>query len=211
VEQAAARNITTRLLYFRTVTRYLIAVLCLGTLLLASCMMPNVKEQRSKNEKKLAAEGITALTPGDAAPAFSSTTHLGGDVTIPQVDAERRIVLFFYLADDTPNTTRQLQQLSKPMPVLEPEGIHIYGISKGSAREHQAYAEKYGITVPLIADKDLAISTSYGCALAGGSFVQRTMVGIDRDGTIAFFERGFPMGDPANEIMKWYGLVAEEE
>ena len=173
-------------------------------------MMPNVKEQRSKNEKKLAAEGITALTPGEAAPAIASTTHLGAEFSIAQVDGERRIVLFFYPADDTPNTTRQLQQLSKPMPILEPEGIHVYGISKGSAREHQAYAEKYAITVPLIADKDLAISTSYGCALADGDFVQRTMVGIDRDGTVAFFERGFPVGDPANEIMKWYGLITEE-
>jgi len=173
-------------------------------------MMPNVKEQRSKNEKKLAAEGITALTPGKAAPAIASTTHLGAEFSIPQVDGERRIVLFFYPADDTPNTTRQLQQLSKPMPVLEPEGIHVYGISKGSARGHQAYAEKYAITVPLIADKDLAISSSYGCALPDGEFVQRTMVGIDRDGTVAFFERGFPVGDPANEIMKWYGLVTEE-
>lgn len=192
-------------------TRYLIAVLCLGTLLLTSCMMPNVKEQRAKNEKKLAAEGITALTPGKEAPAFSSTTHLGSEFSIPQDDSEQRIVLFFYPADDTPNTTRQLQQLSKPMPVLEPEGIHVYGISKGSARKHQAYAEKYGIAIPLIADEKLAISTSYGCSLAGGEFLQRTMVGIDRDGTVAFFERGFPMGDPATEIMKWYGLVAEEE
>ena len=191
--------------------RTAIILVVLGQLLLVSgCMMANPEEQRAKNEPILAEEGITALEPGTKAPALTSETAIGEEVTLP-TDPGSRVVLFFYPADDTPNTTREMSKLNKMATALEAEGIKLYGVSKGSASEHAEYAQQYGITVPLLADEDLSISADYGCALKDGLYAQRTFVGIETDGTIAFFERGFDPNYNEKTIREWFDPPAPKE
>ena len=113
-------------------------------------------------------------------------------------------MLFFYPVDDTPNTTRELVRINQIATTLETDGIRIYAVSRGTTQAHAAYAGKYGITIPLLADEDLAISTTYGCALPGGTYAQRTFVGIETDGTIAFFERGFDPTVSEKTIREWF-------
>jgi len=180
-------------------------LLGLAALALASgCMMPNRDEQVSRNEERMAAEGITALKRGDTAPPFSTQTSDGGELSIPAGLTDERLLLFFYPADDTPNTTRDLQSLGKFQPELSEAGIQVFGISGGTLASHQRYAERYGLTMPLLMDTDLSISKRYGCAPKEAEFVQRTMVGIDTDGTIAFYERGFPLMGKAQPILDWF-------
>ena len=127
-------------------------------------MMPDRDKQVEKNEERMAAEGIMALARGDIAPAFTTARHDGDELSIPDGLYGKRVVLFFYPADNTPNTTRDLQALDKFGPELSAVGITVYGISGGTLAEHQGYAKRYGITLPLLVDSDLAIAESYGCA-----------------------------------------------
>jgi len=167
-------------------------------------MMPNRKEQVTRNEERMAAEGITALARGDTAPPFSTQASDGSELSIPADLADDRLLLFFYPADNTPNTTRDLQTLGKFQPQLAEANIQVYAISGGSMSSHEKYAERYGLTIPLLLDADLSIARHYGCAPEDAEFVQRTLVGIDTDGKIAFFERGFPLFGKPDQILTWF-------
>jgi peroxiredoxin Q/BCP len=186
------------------VYKYLILTALAGLILCSGCMMPDREKQVQKNEERMAAEGMTALARGDSAPAFTTARHDGAEFSIPGDLAGNRVVLFFYPADNTPNTTRDLQALEKFVPELSEAGISVYAVSGGTLAEHQSYADRYHITVPLLVDSDLAIAQSYGCAPEDAEFVQRTLVGINTDGTIAFFERGFPLMGKVQPILDWF-------
>ena len=194
-------------LYSRIVSRLVVVVALAALALSTGCMVANPKEQRAKNEVKLQAEGIEALTPGDAAPTFVAQCHPSGTVEVPDGLVEQRLVLFFYPANMTPNSTRELLQLVKAAEELSSRGIVVGGVSGGSMRDHATFAERFQITIPLLIDEDLSIARAYGCVPEGGELVQRTLVGIEADGAIAFYERGFPLGNPATKIYEWFGIA----
>jgi len=189
----------------RAVLRALIITVVLGQLLLVSgCMMASPEQQREKNEPVLVEEGIIALTVGEKAPAMATSSTGGNEVSLPGTLDGNRALLFFYPSDFTPNTTREMSKLSKIAAELDADGILVYGIARGSVADHAEYAEKFAITVPLLADPDMAISAAYGCAKEGGLYSQRTLVGIETDGTVAFYERGFDPQTNEKTIREWF-------
>jgi len=116
-------------------------------------------------------------------------------------------VLFFYPADFTPNSARNLRELSKDIDQFAAVKVQILAISTGSAEDHKRFAEQYGITVPLLVDTG-AIAASYGCAPPGSGadvYPQRTLVGIKPDGTIGFYERVVPHTKLVESILKLCG------
>jgi len=178
--------------------------LVLLVLVLAAGCMVNRGEQVKRNEERLATEGIVPLARGDVAPPFSTQLVDGSALSLPADLAGERVLLFFYPAVFTPNSTRDLQQLGKLQVELADAGIRVYGISGGKLGEHRSFADRYDLTVPLLADPDLTIAKQYGCAPEDADFAQRTLVGIDADGKIAFFERGFPLYGKAQVILDWF-------
>jgi peroxiredoxin Q/BCP len=185
------------------VQRYLPIIAAISLLLATGCLMPNREEQVAKNETRLVEEGIAALEPGQLAPAFTGTAHDGSTLSVP-AGGDGRILLFFYPADMTPNTTRELQTLSGMMEELASSGISVYGMSGGTLDEHRQYAERYGISVPLLNGDGLEVAERYGCAPRDAEFIQRTLVGVNADGTVAFFERGFPLLGSPEPVLEWF-------
>ena len=70
---------------------------------------------------------------------------------------------------------------------LGPEGVRIVGISQdtGGADEMRPYAERLGVSYPLLPDPAFQVSTRYG-----GVSVLPTTIFIDRDGRVAQEEMG---------------------
>lgn len=174
------------------------------------CMMANPKEQRAKNELRLIDEGIVALKAGAAAPPFIAAATDGSELVVPPDAGSDRILLFFYPADNMPNTTRELLTLGKIAQELADSNIDVYALARGTQQEHATYAEKFGITIPLLADPDGAMAVAYGCAPVDGTYLQRTFVGINADGVIAFYERGFDPSTKAKQLLEWFGAGAAE-
>jgi peroxiredoxin len=57
----------------------------------------------------------------------------------------------------------------------------------------------------LLVDADLAVARAYGAKLGPLPLINRTVVGIAQDGTIAFYKRGSP---PTAEILAGLGKAA---
>lgn len=76
-------------------------------------------------------------------------------------------------------------------------GVDVFAINGASVRSHRAFRRRHGFTARLLSDRDLKVSAQYDAVKRFGPFryIDRTVVGIGRDGRIAFYERGFPKTD----------------
>lgn len=75
---------------------------------------------------------------------------------------------------------------------FEAAGVQPLGVNPASAESHARYAAKMHFPFPLLSDADRRIAAAYGALKADGKGIQRTVVAIRRDGTIALAVRGAP-------------------
>jgi peroxiredoxin Q/BCP len=81
---------------------------------------------------------------------------------------------------------------------LEAQGIRPLAVNPASVESHARYAEKMRFPFPLLSDPDLAIARSYGALKPDLKGIQRSVVGIGRDGRVSYASRGAP---PVAEIV----------
>ena len=76
-------------------------------------------------------------------------------------------------------------------------GIVVAGINGGNKRSHKHFAERHGFGVRLLVDPGLKVSERYDAVTKLGPFrlIKRTVVGIDREGRVVYYERGIPSTD----------------
>jgi len=120
------------------------------------------------------------LHEGDVAPDFTLQGP-DGAVTLSSLVGEGGggyVVLYFYPKDKTPGCTREGQAFSAATRAFEAAGARVFGVSKDSVASHASFASSCGITVPLLADPDLAVHRAYG------AYGEKTMYGKKVTGTI---------------------------
>lgn len=137
------------------------------------------------------------LNVGDRAPDFSLPSEKGENVSLPESLERGPVVLIFYPMDETPGCTAQLCSVRNDATRYAEAGITVYGVNNGGAASHQRFIVKHGLTAPLLVDKGLRVSAEYDAVVSVGliRFINRTVVGVARDGTIAFYKRGTPSTD----------------
>jgi peroxiredoxin Q/BCP len=137
------------------------------------------------------------LKIGDPAPPFSLTTEKGENVILSDVLAKGPVVLIFYPMDQTPGCTAQLCAVRNDAPRYAEAGVQVFGVNGGDANSHQRFVARYNLTAPLLVDKGLATAAAYDAVVNLGliRIINRTVVGIGRDGKIVFFKRGSPSTD----------------
>ncbi len=137
------------------------------------------------------------LRVGDRAPDFSLPTESGEMVTLREALGRGPVVLIFYPMDNTPGCTAQLCTVRNDAARYAAAGIAVYGVNNGGAASHQRFIAKHGLTAPLLVDSGLGVSAAYDAVTSVGliRFINRTVVGVERDGTIAFYKRGTPSTD----------------
>jgi peroxiredoxin Q/BCP len=70
----------------------------------------------------------------------------------------------------------------------------VFGVNPGSAGTHKKFSEKHGFKTPLLLDAGGKVSRAYDALMPVPilTIVNRTVVGIDREGLVRFYERGMP-------------------
>jgi thioredoxin-dependent peroxiredoxin len=101
------------------------------------------------------------LNTGDLAPNFSGIDQAGQTHTLAQY-AGKKIVLFFYPADDTPGCTAETCSLRDSYADLTAKGVVLLGVSPDSSASHLKFAQKYNLPFALLADESKTILQAYG-------------------------------------------------
>jgi peroxiredoxin len=78
------------------------------------------------------------------------------------------------------------------MSMFEEAGVQPVGVNPASAEDHARYAKKMKFNFPLLSDSTRSIAAAYGALKEDGKGIQRTVVGIARDGSVAYAVRGMP-------------------
>src|SRR6266852_5929561 len=100
------------------------------------------------------------------------------------------VVLYFYPKDDTPGCTAEACSFRDADHEMQKRGVVVLGISADDIASHQKFTDKYGLSFPLLADTDTAVSQLYGVwkekNMYGSTFmgINRETFLIDQDGIV---------------------------
>jgi peroxiredoxin Q/BCP len=135
-----------------------------------------------------------SLELGSIAPDFTLRSSDGSDVALASFRERSNVVLIFYPKDQTPGCTKQLCTARDDRAAFAAADAVVFGVNGDDEASHQRFIAKYGLSMPLLIDRGLTVAKAYDAVLGFGPvrFVNRTVVGIDRAGRIAFYERGMP-------------------
>jgi peroxiredoxin Q/BCP len=97
------------------------------------------------------------------------------------------LVMYFYPKDFTGGYTTEVCAFRDDIAKLRKAGADVVGVSLDDVKSHAAFAAKYHVPFPLLADSQHSVSTAYGVLSSEGSvqYAKRTTFLIDPQGKIA--------------------------
>ncbi|MCZ6464125.1 MAG: peroxiredoxin [Proteobacteria bacterium] len=128
---------------------------------------------------------------GDVAPDFTLPST-EGEITLSDRLKDRAVLLVFYPGDDTAVCTRQLCDYRDNLSAFSDLGADILALNPQSLSSHERFAEKHGLSFPLLADEDKSVCRSYG-ALGLLGMAKRALVLIGRDGRVVWKKTDLPI------------------
>jgi peroxiredoxin len=146
------------------------------------------------------------LQAGDKAPEFSLPSS---DMQMTSLEdyAGKWLLLYFYPKDDTPGCTIQATDFTDMLDEYNEAAIEIAGVSADNCIDHQAFRDKYGLLVTLLADVDKETCTAYGVLhekKVGDEVrtgIKRSTFVIDPVGVLRYVEYGVAPKDHAKNML----------
>ena len=102
------------------------------------------------------------LEKNQPAPDFSSVNQNNEAVSLSAYKGKKNVILYFYPKDDTPGCTIEANQFTELASEFAKMDTVVLGVSKDSCESHQAFVDKYGLEVDLLADTSGELCNAYG-------------------------------------------------
>lgn len=125
------------------------------------------------------------MKAGDQAPDFEGPTSDGSRLGLKDFVGKKNVVLYFYPKDDTSGCTREACSFRDNLQPIRQMGAEIIGVSLDSIQSHGRFASKFGLSFPLISDKEKRIANAYGVLKDTGTSTSRVTFIIDKSGKVA--------------------------
>jgi peroxiredoxin Q/BCP len=144
----------------------------------------------------------------DQAPEIALPDQNGRPIRLSDLKGKKNAVLIFYPGDMTPGCTLQLCSLRDEWPKIIATGTAVFGINHADAESHTTFRKKYDFPFPLLIDAGKKVSAAYGAVreLFGHRVIRRTVVVVDKEGTIAYIKHGMPK---TSDILKVLNVLAK--
>lgn len=156
-----------------------------------------------------------SINVGDQAPDFTLVTKTSEGpklVTLKDEIGSANIVLLFVPMAFTGVCTKEFCDISAGISEYQALDAKVFGISGDNPFAQAAWAEKEGITIPLLSDYEHAVAKSYGVAydsflpeanLIMGGVAKRSAFVIDKQGVVRYAEvQNHPKDLPDFEAVK---------
>ncbi|MDE2697960.1 MAG: redoxin domain-containing protein [Gemmatimonadota bacterium] len=133
------------------------------------------------------------ITVGDQAPDFTLKSKSGddmNDISLSDYRDNKNVVILFFPLAYTGVCTDEMCSVSSGLADYDALDAQVLGISVDSPFAQEAWAEKEGITIPLLSDFDKEVSAAYGSQfedLIGFKGVaKRSAFVVDKSGVVRF-------------------------
>jgi glutaredoxin-dependent peroxiredoxin len=110
----------------------------------------------------LAAGQSLALQVGDKAPDFALPATTAESIKLADYLGKKPMVLFFYVGAFTRTWTQEALAFQLDLPKFEALNAQVLGISVDFNDANKAWAEKLGLTYPLLSDVRRQMAKAYG-------------------------------------------------
>jgi len=121
---------------------------------------------------------VKELVVGDVAPDFELPASSGKNVKLSSLRG-KRVVLYFYPADDTPGCTREACAFRDNLPKFDGMDAVVLGVSSDSLESHAKFISKYSLNFTLLSDEGLSAHKKYGTWKEKNNY-GRTYMGTER-------------------------------
>ncbi len=110
-------------------------------------------------------------------------------------------VMVFYPGDDTPGCTAQLQDFQEHLEEFDRLKAVVLGVNVAESDSHQAFAENFGFTFPLLTDRGNVVARQFRAAVQTPfrTYPIRTVYLINPERKVRLSNRGAP---PASAIIR---------
>lgn len=122
------------------------------------------------------------IAAGSSAPDFEAPDQDGRPFRLSSLRGSP-VVLYFYPQADTPGCTTESRGFQVDLPEFTAKGVRIVGVSVDDCPAQKAFASKYGLQFPLIADSKKEVSAKFGVLGPRGTARRVTFL-IDRHGAV---------------------------
>ena len=96
------------------------------------------------------------------APLFNSPNQENHLINLAGYKGKKNVVLYFYPKDDTPGCTIEANDFTRLAGEFAKLDTVVIGVSKDSCESHQAFIQKFGLQLDLLADTSGEVCESYG-------------------------------------------------
>lgn len=121
---------------------------------------------------------MTRLSPGDTAPGFTLPDQDDKDISLSDF-AGKTVVVYFYPAAMTPGCTTEACDFRDSLESLAAHDVVVLGISPDKPAKLRKFADRDGLTFPLLSDPDRGVLEAYG-AFGEKKMYGKTVVGVIR-------------------------------
>src|SRR5882672_3852651 len=104
---------------------------------------------------------MALIDPGQKAPAFSLKDQKGETHRLSDYNGQP-VILYFYPKDDTSGCTKEACAFQETLQAFKKSKAVVLGVSILDEASKAKFANKYGLTFPLLADADHAVADKYG-------------------------------------------------
>lgn len=101
------------------------------------------------------------VDPGKKAPAFRLNDQHGQPHALANY-AGQPVVLYFYPKDNTPGCTAESCAFQELLPRFKKSEAVVLGVSILDEKSKAKFAQKHGLTFPLLADADHGVAEKFG-------------------------------------------------
>jgi peroxiredoxin Q/BCP len=121
---------------------------------------------------------LSTIEEGTVAPDFELPTDGGGTVRLSDLKG-KKVVVYFYPADDTKGCTLEAVDFSKHLDAFQAAGAVVIGISPDTVASHDKFKSKHDLSVILAADPDRTAIEAYGVWVEKQMYGRKYM-GVER-------------------------------
>jgi peroxiredoxin len=131
-----------------------------------------------------------AIAVGQPVPDVTLKDQSQNEIKLSDFAGKRNVVLMFYPLDFSPVCTSEHACFVNDLKEFEKLDAQILGLSVDSVWAHKAFAQKMGISYPLLADfhPKGAVADKFGMYDSERGMTRRAIVIIDKGGKIAWFK-----------------------
>lgn len=118
------------------------------------------------------------LKSGDKAPDFILPNEAGIPIGLSDFKG-KKVVIYFYPKDNTPGCTKEACDFRDNFNRLKQYNVEVLGISRDSAKKHNAFKTKYQLPFTLLVDENGDVCKAYDI-IDEKSLFGKTFLGIER-------------------------------